>query len=468
MLFGDPRNYAWYGKRAVLYIRVSTDEQVRHGYSLDAQREALHEFCELYNIKIVAEYSDEGVSARKPIMRRPALLKVLEVVRSGGTDYVLFIKLDRWFRSVSEYYEAQKVLDAAGVGWKATLEDYDTTTTNGRLSLNIRLSVAQDESDRTSDRIKFVNANRVKVGGCVYGSHSLPYALEVKDHRVAVIQEQAPIVQALFDYYEKVGSARDCILFLRENFGIVLPLGRIRRMLRNGLYAGKYRDNPNYCEAIISTEQFDRVQALLEIKAAGKVKESKHVYVFSGLLRCPNCGCTLKAHPTKDPKYGRIYLRYICSSAWINRACDFKATIWEKRIEDWLLDNMRPQLETYVRHYDITEGQRREVVVDAGKIERKIRRLQDLYVDELIDGDAYRQKYKELHSQLEAAQEQSLAPKQQRDLSALRQLLAGDFREIYEGLAPTERRQLWCSIIDHITITNGYYGKYDFDVVFLF
>ena len=132
MLYGKPQNYAWYRARVVLYIRVSTDEQARHGYSLGAQREALREFCDTFQCQIVAEYSDDGVSARKEIRRRPGLLRVLEAVKAGGVDYVLFIKLDRWFRSVREYYRVQDVLEAAGTNWKAILEDYDTSTTNGR------------------------------------------------------------------------------------------------------------------------------------------------------------------------------------------------------------------------------------------------------------------------------------------------------------------------------------------------
>ena len=72
MLYGKPQNYSWYRARVVLYIRVSTDEQARHGYSLGAQREALREFCDTFQCQIVAEYSDDGVSARKEIGGGPA------------------------------------------------------------------------------------------------------------------------------------------------------------------------------------------------------------------------------------------------------------------------------------------------------------------------------------------------------------------------------------------------------------
>lgn len=465
MFYGDPKSACWYGKRALLYMRVSTDEQARHGYSLGAQREALDEFVQHYHMTVAGVYSDDGVSARQDIRRRKALLQLLDAVKAGAGDYILFIKLDRWFRSVREYYRVQDVLDAAGVGWKATLEDYDTSTTNGRLNLNIRLSVAQDESDRTSDRIKFVFDQRVKNGGAIYGTHSLPYGLETRDHRVQVIEDQRAVVAGMFDYFEATDSAHGCVDYL-ASMGVKLPFNTVRNMLRNSLYCGQYRDNPAYCEPIISPEQFRRVQDRLEQKAAGHTRERKNEYVFSGLLRCPVCGGTLKASPNKDYKYNRVYLRYRCNRCWTDRTCTFKTAIWEERIEDWLLDHIQPQLDAYIVSWDIRQQQKQAAKVDSGAILRKIDRLQDLYVDGMISADAYKGKYLALQDQLDAAQEASQAQPAPRDLEPLRRLLAGNFREIYSTLAPSERRALWSSVIQSITVQCGSYGKIDLDVIF--
>lgn len=467
MLYGKPQNYSWYRARVVLYIRVSTDEQARHGYSLGAQREALREFCDTFQCQIVAEYSDDGVSARKEIQRRPGLLRVLEAVKAGGVDYVLFIKLDRWFRSVREYYRVQDVLDAAGTNWKAILEDYDTSTTNGRLNLNIRLSVAQDESDRTADRIKFVFSERVKNGGAIFGSKSLPYGLEVRDHRVQIVEDQAVIVRAFFEHYEAAHSTRSTQVWLRGQYGVDLPRATIGRMLRNGLYCGQYRDNKNYCPAIISPDQFQRVQEILARQASGHTRQSKYSYVFTGLLRCPVCGCTLKAFPQFDYKWNRLYLRYRCTQHWIERRCSWKTTPWEPRLEGWLLDHIQPQLDAYVAQFDVQEAQRRQAVVDVSAIQRKLSRLQDLYVDGVIDRAAYDEKYRALIQQQDAAEAARAAQSAGRDLEPLRQLLAGDFRSIYATLSPQERHTLWASVIDHIVVKDGRYGHYDLDVIFL-
>lgn len=463
MLYNDPKSCAWYGKRAVLYIRVSTDEQARHGYSLSAQAEALHDFCQLYNMSIVREFADEGVSARKEIRRRPGLLQVLDVVRSGAVDYVLFIKLDRWFRSVQEYYRVQSTLDECGVNWKATMEEYDTSTSSGRLNLNIRLSVAQDESDRTSDRIRFVFDQRVKHGGAICGTRTMPYGLYVQDSRVHVDESKRAAVASLFDHYEATGSVRGCIDYLKDEHGVTQAYNTIKRMLSNPLYCGRYRENPEYCPAIVTPQQFERVQAMLARKAEMYTREKKYDYIFTGLLRCPVCGHPLFASPQKDYKYGRIYLRYRCTLCWISKQCTFKLLPWEDRIEKWLLANIRPQLDAYIAAFDARDAERKKTYTDTGKIERKLERLRTLYLDELIDLDAYRSEYNTLKKQLAAAKDARASAPAPRNLEPIRTLLAGDFESVYQELSTAERRQLWASVIDHIVV----HGKNQYEVVFL-
>lgn len=143
-------------KRAALYIRVSTDEQAKHGLSLDEQKHDLEEYAKRYGYLIYDYYVDDGVSARKSFSKRKELQRLLDDVRADRIDVILFIKLDRWFRNIAGYYKVQEILDKYKVDWIAIHEDYNTNTSAGRLNLNIRLSIAQNESDQTSDRIKYV------------------------------------------------------------------------------------------------------------------------------------------------------------------------------------------------------------------------------------------------------------------------------------------------------------------------
>ena len=121
--------------RAALYIRVSHEEQAMHGYSLEAQQDALTEYAKSNNYYIVDYYRDEGKSARKYYKKRPDFMRMIDDIKNNKIDLILFIKLDRWFRSIKDYYEVQTILDKYNVQWKSIHEVYDTFTANGRLQL---------------------------------------------------------------------------------------------------------------------------------------------------------------------------------------------------------------------------------------------------------------------------------------------------------------------------------------------
>ena len=123
------------------YVRVSHQEQKLHGLSLDAQKMKLTEYAERHNMKIAEWYVDEGVSGRKLIKNRPELQRMIHDAEQGKFDRIIFIKLDRFFRSVAEYHECMKRI--APVLWTTTEEDYDLTTANGRMLVNMKLTIAE-------------------------------------------------------------------------------------------------------------------------------------------------------------------------------------------------------------------------------------------------------------------------------------------------------------------------------------
>ena len=274
-------------RRAALYIRVSTEEQAKQGYSIPAQREDLEAYAHRNGLAVAGVFIDEGKSARKRYTARPAFMEMMEKVKAGEIDVILFIKLDRWFRNIADYYEVQKILDAHNVAWKTTQEDYDTETTNGRMYINIRLTIAQDEADRTSDRIKFVFENKVAHGEAIFGNP--PMGLKVEDKRIVPDPETAPIVREIFRHYEAHRSISRTVREVGEQFGRVLWLDGTRRMLANPLYKGVYRDNPTYCEPLIPPEKFDHIQELLKERSI-RHNQTGRIYLFSGLLVCSVCG----------------------------------------------------------------------------------------------------------------------------------------------------------------------------------
>jgi hypothetical protein len=146
---------------------------------------------------------------------------MLNDVEQDKIDIILFIKIDRWFRSVKDYYKIQEILEAHGVDWKTTMESYDTSTASGRLYVNIRLSIAQDESDRTGERIKFINDNKVSKGKVISGS--VPLGLRIKN-KGYVMQ-----INALFTMKKQciLPVTHSCITnFIKQSAGPLYISGR--------------------------------------------------------------------------------------------------------------------------------------------------------------------------------------------------------------------------------------------------
>ena len=219
------------GLRTGAYIRVSHEEQVKHGYSLDAQRENLEQFIKENRLKLVDFYMDEGISARKNPQKRKEFKRMITDVEAGNLDLIIFIKLDRWFRNIQEYYIAQQILEKNNVQWVATMEDYDTTTASGRLNLNIRLSIAHDEADRTSERIKFVFENKLKNKEVITGACPLGYKIENKHY--VIDEETAPIARAVFDEYNDRQSKRKTLDAIYARFGMKLCARTVDRIIKN-------------------------------------------------------------------------------------------------------------------------------------------------------------------------------------------------------------------------------------------
>ena len=186
--------------RVALYIRVSTDEQALHGLSLESQKEALTQYANAHNMQIVDVYADEGITARKALNKRLQFQRLMSDVQAGKIDLILVTKLDRWFRNIKDYHNTQEILEKHNCNWRTIYESYDTSTSSGRLHINIMLSVNQDECDRTSERIKAVFKHKLDKKEAVSGS--LPMGYKLEDKKIVKDLEYADLVNDVFDYFE--------------------------------------------------------------------------------------------------------------------------------------------------------------------------------------------------------------------------------------------------------------------------
>ncbi len=426
--------------RVALYIRVSSDEQVRDGYSLEAQREHLIKYAKDNHYKIIDIYEDDGITARKKMFKRKEFMRMIEDVKSDKIDLILFIKLDRWFRSVADYYKIQEILEKHNVSWKATQENYDTTTANGRLHVNIRLSVAQDEADRTSERIKFVFEKKVNDGEAITGK--VPVGYKIENKKMIKDVEKIDFVKEVFEMYDKLHSKGAIVGYYNIEKGLKLCYTSLTSMLKNKMYIGEYRSNKNYCDPIISEELFYSVQDAL--KKNNFIKHSKkRNYLFTSLIFCPHCNYRMAGCIS-----GNNSIYYRCNKKFSLKQCDYGKYINEMKLEQYLLDNIFNELKKYKIEFEASQKRNNEDTVKAKRqrTEDKIKRLKDLYVNGFIDIEDYKKDYESLNKELDSLK----VKKTKKSIDNLLAILDDDFLNMYEKLYREDKALFWRKIIKKI------------------
>lgn len=402
--------------RVDLYIRVSGQEQAIKGLSLEAQQENLEEYARERGWVIVGTYIDAAKTARKRMYKRTNFLRMLEDVKQDKVDLILFTRLDRWFRSVADYYKVMEILDAHNCGWLTTQEQYDTTTAGGRLYINLRLSIAQNEADLCGERIGVVLDSKVKHGTVVSGKIPFGYRIN-KEKRLEIVPQDAAIILDAFEHYRSSVSVRATAAYIQLTYGLNWDNIRCRRNLCQTLYIGHYesngRVNPNFCPPIVPRDLYDDVQKLLSNNT--------------------------KANP--------------CPQHYSRRTCGHKKQIRETAVEEWLFTFLGDELEKQRLEWEVKEARRKQAAasVDRAAIRRKLSRLKELYVNEMIDLEEYRRDY-ELYTPQLAERTAPSAEEERPNFETIEAILETGFRKIYDGLEREEKRTLWRSVIKEIHV----------------
>ena len=415
------------------YARVSTQEQKLHGISIAAQEDALEEWGKAHG-EYIGCYNDAGISARSRYTRRPALLRLLEDVRAKRVDLIIFTKLDRWFRNVGDYYEIQRILDDAGANWKAIWEDYETQTASGRLKVNIMLSVAQDEADRTSERIKRINAYRWASGDV---AQKLPVGYRRNGKLVVIDEQTAPAVMAFFRTYLDTGSVIKAIE-AAEALGLKVSREGASKMLRNHFFAGEVQGIK--VPAYISEEEYELIQLRKALYARGTKR--KRTYLFTGLLICGNCGARMQAQCSKNTHY------YVCGK-WQNRSgCEREKRGYtnERAIETWMLSHLE---ELHTKEVEIVKIQASQAPGPSKEsVKKKIERVKDLYISGDIDLEEYRARKDKLEAQI-------IPVRPATDLERIKASLPTGWQETYNELSQEGKRAFWLRTVRQITFYQG-------------
>lgn len=434
-------------KRTAIYIRVSSDKQAQEGDSIAAQRQALIKYIDdRPDLVLAGEYIDDGISGTK-YSQRDELQRLLEDVEAGKVDRIAFTKLDRWFRSVRHYTATQEILDKNSVSWTAIWEPiYDTTTPQGRLIVNQMMSIAQFEAENTGQRIRQVQAYKVSQGEFISGN--TPYGYCLKDKHL-VPNEHAQNVVKAFETFERTGSLYGSMAELAGTPGIPALKKDFKKMLKNPIYIGKYRDNENFCSPIVPLPLWEHVQTLIPINIK---KSQRHVYIFSGLIRCAECGRSFGANTRRRQRKegGSISIthQYRCPKHYQQKAgkCINAKVVAENVMERYLLENLSAMISKTVVEYEEKANPVRDQSAKIAKLRSRADKLKELFLNDLISIEEYKADKEIILSKIEAAQaEQVSSPAV--NTEALAQIQKMDVSGIYTGMTAEEKRRFWRAII---------------------
>ena len=317
-------------KRCAIYTRKSTDEGLDQEYnSLEAQRDSALAFITSQRhvgwIAIDDGYDDGGFSGGNT--NRPSLKRLLADVDDGRVDVVVVYKIDRLSRSLSDFAKIVDLFDERGVTFVSVTQQFNTTTSMGRLKLNILLSFAQFEREVTGERIRDKFAASKAKGMWMGGTPPLGY--DVRDRKLIVNEPEAALVRDIFARYAETGSAAQLVRELqieghttkvwvaqngRRHEGKVIDQQCIFTMLRNRLYLGemthKGQTFPGQHEPIITAELWAAVHAFVDGRKQGpRIRYKKEPALLTGLLYAPDGQRMLPTYTQK--KNGKRYRYYV-------------------------------------------------------------------------------------------------------------------------------------------------------------
>ncbi|MFA7013729.1 MAG: recombinase family protein [Desulfobacterales bacterium] len=309
-------------KRCAIYTRKSVEEGLDMEFnSLDAQRLAAENYVASQSangwICLPERYDDGGFSGGN--LERPALKKLLDDAANGLVDIIVIYKLDRLSRSICDFAELSKKFDEWGVSFVSVTQEINTSTSSGRMMLNILMTFAQYEREIIAERIRDKMSASRKRGQWVGGS--IPFGYFVKDRHLLPDEKSSEYIRLMFETFVEKKSARD-VAHLLNIRGIKTRQGKewtashIYRILNNRTYIGEvaYKGGvyPGEHEALVDRTLWDSAQEILKTNApVPRGRPAKERYSpLKGLIRCGHCDGAMG--PTYSVRRGRQYNYYMC------------------------------------------------------------------------------------------------------------------------------------------------------------
>ena len=392
-----------------LYMRVSTEDQAREGFSLPEQKERLEAYCKFKGFVIKDYYTDAGISA-KTGNYRPEFERLKEDIKSKKINTIIALKQDRITRSIFDWEELMRFLEENDAYLDCVNDDINTTNANGKMVSRILMSVSQQEIERTSERTKVGLAGAIKQG---HIPHQAPLGYKHENKKLVIDHLTKDVVIRIFELYHKgMSYQKISTLFNKEQV-----LGKtnwrdssIVAILENEIYKGdfvhgKRTKHPTYyenvVEPIVSKEMWEECQ--VQKKKNSKSYQRTLTYLFLQKLRCPKCNRILGGKATQK-KNGNIYYYYYCHDCKIN----FKESLVEEFFNDFV--NELVEYDSVVNQFFLPmikqkfDEPQEELKKDINKQKDKLERIKRAYINGVFSLEEYNDERKLVESALEKLQ----------------------------------------------------------------
>ena len=398
-------------KIAAVYIRVSTEDQAREGFSLGEQKEKLLQLCAFKEYEVFKVYEDAGISA-KDMEHRPAFQEMLQDMRDGKINYIVAYKLDRVTRSVRDLEELILELEKYNCYLVCDRDDVNTSTANGRFFVRMLTVLSQLEIEIVSERTKFGLNGAIK-SGHIPGQRPFGYK-SADDKRMVIDNATRPYVEKIFDMYLEGKSFQQIANYFKENN--IYPKKNwkdttIQKIIDNKIYMGDYEQYKriaknkqiepitymNVVEPIISRAIWEECQHQKEKNQRTYTRD--RVYLFFQKLECPSCHRIMKCKGSGGKK--RKYMYYTCEKCHINYR--------EDKIEE-LLTNFIYDMVEYdmaVKKYflpilaDHKPTKTDDIDKEIKQLEKQKERIKKAYMSGIVEMEDFSEDYKLIEDKLE-------------------------------------------------------------------
>ena len=394
-------------KIAGLYIRVSTEDQAREGFSLPEQEKRLRAMCEYKGYEIYKLYKDAGISA-KTGNTRPAFEELLQDIRDKKCNTIVVLKLDRLTRSVFDLEGIMNFLEENNAYLDCANEEINTTNSSGKMVARLLTTVSQNEIERTSERTKFGLSGAIKEG---HIPARAPLGYKHIDKKLVPDPLTKDIVIRIYNlYFEGKSYYNIATIFNEEQV-----LGKtnwkdtgILRIISNEVYKGDYvhgkrTNHPtlyrDVVEPIISKEMWENCQ--VQKKKNQKNYMRTQTYIFLQKLKCPKCGRILAGGASHKIKSDKWYFYYRCENC--------KNNIHEDKIEERIKNLLADILEydNVVNEFFLpvlkskVDNPKDQLEKELKNLNNKKERIRKAYIDELFTEEEFKQESKLIENQIE-------------------------------------------------------------------